>query len=285
MKNTNSRKIVVSLLITTLFFIIQITGALISGSISLFADSIHMVTDIGAISIALFASILSQKPANYNKTFGYIRAEILASLFNGTLLWIAVFFIIKGSLERIRTKSIPNLDIMLIFATIGLVANIISAVNLYSGKKNLNIKAALFHALSDALSSCLVIITAISSKISNFQYADPLAAILITLFILINSILIVKNAVDVLMESVPKNIKVEEVIESVNKVPGVKDIHDLHIWTLSPGLDCMSCHISVDTPDKSEEMIARISDKLRNFGIKHITIQIERECRTPHIHT
>ncbi|NQU17072.1 MAG: cation transporter [Candidatus Saganbacteria bacterium] len=280
--DTNKRALLFAFLITTSMIAVEVVGGIVSGSLALLSDAGHMFTDSGALALALFALWFSRRPATAEKTYGFYRLEILSALLNGSFLVLIAGYIFYQAIQRIITPTPVEGGLMLVVAGIGLVANLASAFILSrGGKENLNIQGALWHVISDALSSVGVIIGAIIIYFTGFYLVDPIIGFVIAIVILRGAWKLVSEAVDILLEATPKDIKLEKVIEAIKKqISGVRDVHDIHIWTISSGLRALSAHVLVDDILVSDcsNVSKRIKEILRqDFHIEHATIEFECE--------
>ena len=277
---TNRNALALALSITTLMMVVEFVGGLISGSLALISDAGHMLTDTGALALALFALWFSRRPATAEKTYGFYRVEILSALLNGSLLVVIAGYIFYEAIQRFINPSEVQGMLMLAVAGIGLLANLIGAFILSKGsKENLNVSAALWHILSDALSSVGVIIGGLIIIFTGVFIIDPIIGALIAVVILRGAWRVIRESVDILLEATPKDIKYEEV-EQAMKIEGVKDIHDLHIWTITSGMRALSAHVLIDDTLISE--CGNVSKKIKNillekYSIDHVTLEFECE--------
>ena len=266
-----------ALLLTVAVMVVEVVAGVISGSLALMADAGHMLTDSLALALSLFAAWVASRPATMAKTYGYYRTEILAALVNGIMLWLLVIWVAARALHRLQEPSPVHSGPMLAAATLGLAANLLSASLLARGASaNLNLRAALLHVLSDALGSCGVIVAALLIRWRGWVWADPAVSLLIAFLIGLNSWMLVQQSVHVLLEGTPAHLKVEHLTQAVCAVPGVLEVHDLHVWSLTTGLDAMSGHVTVARLEDSPAVLERINRVLaERFGIRHTTFQIE----------
>jgi cobalt-zinc-cadmium efflux system protein len=274
-----SRPLRITLVVVIIVMVAEIIGGLLSNSLALLGDAGHMLTDALAIGLSLFAIAVARRPATARHTFGYHRTEIMAALANGVVLILVSISIFYEAYRRFSTEPTINSPIMLTVAVIGLVANIIGMLVLRrSSKGSLNIRAAFWHIIGDTLSSVGVIIAGIIIVFTGWTFVDPILACVIGVVILWGAFRIVKEAGDVLLESVPAGIKLAEVENAVTQIPGVVNTHDVHIWTITSGIYAMSAHVKVDDlmVSQSNELIVQINDLLEHrFNITHATLQLE----------
>jgi cobalt-zinc-cadmium efflux system protein len=264
------------LIITALFMIAEVVGGLISGSLALLADSGHMFTDVGALALSLFAMRIAQRPPNAKRTFGYVRLEILAALVNGATLLLIAGVIMIEAWQRLRDPVAIDGTIMLGIATLGLGVNIIGASLLHShAHDNLNVRGAYLHVLGDLLGSVGAIAAGIIVLTTGWTPADAIISVVIALLILFSAWKLVREGTDVLMESVPPHIDMDEVLESLAGIDGLDEIHDVHVWTLTSGFVAISAHGVIDDPTDHSRVLNEVRDLVASHGIDHVTFQIE----------
>lgn len=275
--DAGQRMLTGALLLTVTVMIVEVVAGAISGSLALMADAGHMFTDSLALALSLFAAWVASRPATMAKTYGYHRTEILAALVNGMMLWLLVIWVAARAIHRLQEPSTVHSGPMLIAAMLGLAANLLSASLLARGASaNLNLRAALLHVLSDALGSCGVIVAALLIRWRGWVWADPAVSLLIAFLIGLNSFMLVQQSVHVLLEGTPAHLELEHLTQAVRAVPGVLEVHDLHAWSLTTGLDAMSGHVTVARLEDGPAVLERINQVLaERFGIRHTTFQIE----------
>jgi cobalt-zinc-cadmium efflux system protein len=278
-ERVNRRPLVIALAITTTFLVIEVIGALLTNSLALLADAGHMLTDVAALALALFAMWLANRPATPVRSFGFYRAEILAALVNATTLVVVSLYIFWEAFQRIGEPPHIESGPMLVVAIAGLAANAASAWVLMRGgghEHNLNTRGAFLHVVSDMLGSVGAIIAALVMLATGWYLADPILSALIGGLILWSAWRLLKESVDVLLESTPKHIDPGAVREAMEAVPGVQGVHDLHIWTVTSGLVAMSGHVEIAQDDDWHATLGTLSALLRDkFGIAHVTLQPE----------
>ncbi len=250
-----------------------------TNSLALMSDAGHMLTDVSALGLSLVALWFAGKPADVKKTYGYYRMEILSALLNGVLLLGITGFILYEAWERFRTPSPVDLGPMAIVATVGLVANL-GALGFLHSTHSMNVRGAFLHVLGDTLSSVGVLIGAGIMALTGWFVVDPIISVVISVVIVVGAIRLVKDAVDVLMEAVPAHVDLAQIKELMLRVPGVTEVHDLHVWTISSGVYALSAHMVVLDPMvcNNDAMLSAVKHELYDrFGIDHTTIQIESE--------
>ncbi|HWP49066.1 MAG TPA: cation diffusion facilitator family transporter [Candidatus Limnocylindrales bacterium] len=276
----NRRALLITFGLTLLYSLIEIIGGILTNSLALLADAGHMLADVGGLALALFAAWMSQKPATPAKTYGYYRVEILAALINALGLLLLSFYILYEAYQRFqappKVASLP----MLVVATLGLLVNLIGIWNLREGaKESLNVQGAFLEVVSDLLGSMGVIVAGLIMWKTGWYYADPIFSMLIGLFILPRTWKLLTQTINVLLEGTPTHIDVSAVEQEMLKVPGVTAVHDLHIWTITSGIEALSAHIVLGEtiePQAASKVIETLAARVKEkFGINHITIQIE----------
>jgi cobalt-zinc-cadmium efflux system protein len=284
MQNDSSnikRKLTIALAIGSAIAILEFFGGLISNSIALLSDAGHMLADVTAVSLSLFAIRLATRPHTHKLTYGYHRAEVLAALANGIILAIIAIFLFREAYMRVLNPPTIDIPVLLGVALIGLTANILMAFILKEARKtNIGAKSAFIHVFYDAVSSVGVITGGVIAATTQFLAVDPMIAFMIVGLIARSAIGILKESIHILLEGAPTGINLQMVIAEIKHINGVLDIHDLHVWTISSGLNALSGHVIVKDQMVSES--ARIIDEVRNalktkFNISHTTIQIESE--------
>lgn len=278
-QGTSEKNLFITMALNFLITIAEVIGGFISGSLSLISDALHNFSDGIAILITYVAMRLSKKPKTFKYTFGLKRAEIVAAIINASTLIIISFFLIKEAIERFNNPSPITGSLMLVVASVGLAANVAGTLLLKKGSEgNLNIRAAYFHLLSDAVSSVAVIIGAVFIIFYKIYWIDPLLTILISIYILKETYEIVKEALDVIMMSSPDGIELNEVKVVIETINGVKNIHHVHLWKMNDNDTHFEAHIEVEdmAVSKTIEIQKQIENKLHNmYEINHTTLQFE----------
>jgi cobalt-zinc-cadmium efflux system protein len=266
--------------ITASFFVIELVGGILTNSLALQTDAFHMLTDVVALAYALVAAWLAQRPVSLRRTYGYYRVEILSAFLNGIFLWAVVIFVLYEAIQRIqRPPDVQSLN-MLIIAVLGLVANgLVAATLSRSRNESLNLKGAFLHVIADALGSVGAISAGLIMLFTGWYQADPIASILIGVLVFYSSGKLVRDSVNVLLEGVPSHIDVSAVERRILGMKGVKNVHDLHVWSIADTkMCCMSSHVVVEDGTNGKELVTKLIDILKGeFGIDHTTIQLEDE--------
>ncbi|KEF38428.1 cation diffusion facilitator family transporter [Schinkia azotoformans MEV2011] len=276
----NKKGLTIALTITTGIMLLEFFGGLITNSLALLSDSGHMLSDASSLALSLIAMWFAARPASPNKTFGFYRFEILAALFNGVSLFLIAGFIVYEAYGRFFDPPTVASGSMMLIALIGLFANLLSAWALMRKgdvKDNVNLRSAYLHVLGDALGSVGAILAGIVMYFFGWYVADPIISVIVALLILKSAWGIIKHTVHILMEGTPITIDQQEVYKALEEIPGVINIHDLHIWTITSGLDSLSCHILIEDNQDSQVILQAAITKIENiFKIKHTTIQVEK---------
>jgi cobalt-zinc-cadmium efflux system protein len=276
-RRANRRRLTIVLAIMAVYMIAEVVGGFATGSLALLADSGHMLSDVAALSLTLFAIWVAERPATARRTYGYHRVEILAALANGAILCAISILIFVEAVQRLRTPEPVEGGWMLAIAVGGLVANLAGLWLLNEHKDHgLNARAAWLHVLSDALGSAGTIASAGLILALGWTWADPIASIIIGLLVIRSSWSLLKETVAVLMEDAPSHIDVEVVRRALLEVDGVRDVRDLHVWTITSGLESLSAHVFVDDAGSHHRVLCASREMLcERFGIEHVTIQVE----------
>lgn len=272
------------LALTLLFMVIEAVGGWLSGSLALLADAGHMLTDAGALMLSLLSAWIALRPATENKTYGYQRWEILAALINGAALFGIAAWVIIEAVQRIQDPSPIRAHLFLVIAGAGLLVNLISLRILHGIKHgNLNTRGAYLHVLGDALGSAGALGAALIVTFTGWTLADPIISIALSLLILVGAWRLLRESTDILLEAVPGHISMLEVQRRMLDVPGVSDVHDLHVWTVTSGMVAMSGHAIVPDLASHPEVLEGIRMEMAQLGIGHVTIQLEvqHECEEP----
>lgn len=274
-------RLTATLLLTCGFLVVEVVGALWSGSLALLADAGHMLADAAGLALGLFAIWIAGRPPTPAKTYGYYRAEILAALVNAIVLLVIAGGILVETYRRLLTPPTVLGGPMLAVAAAGLAVNLVCAWLLHGdAAASLNVRAAYLEVLGDALSSLGVVAAAATVLATGWSLADPLVSGAIALVIVPRTWRLLRQAVNVLLEGTPAHLDLGEIEEAMRRVPGVRRVHDLHVWTLTSGREAMSAHAVVDDVRDSERLLETLHAVLHaRFGIDHTTIQLETEPR------
>ena len=272
----NRRRMAIALGVNALLLVAGVVGALVFGSVALLADAGHVLSDVGAIALGLFAAAMAARPASGRRTFGLHRGEILAALVNGVLLVAVAVIVFVEAIGRLSDPpSIEGVGVLVI-GLVGLAGNGVATAVLIAGdREDLNLEGVLRHSAADALGSLGVVVSALVVLATDWRYADPIAGLLIGVLVLIGSWGLVRDAFEVLMESAPAGIDVQEVGRAMAAVPGVREVHDLHVWTVTAGFPALAAHVMSDPAEDADEVRRRVEALLHErFEIEHTTLQV-----------
>ncbi|MFL1554770.1 cation diffusion facilitator family transporter [Pseudomonas sp. O11] len=276
----HERKLWMAFGLTGSFMIAEVIGAFVTGSLALLSDAAHMMTDTLAMAISLVAIQMAKRAADRKRTFGYARFEILAASFNALLLFAVAFYILYEAYQRLQAPPEIQSTGMLVIAVLGLIINLISMRLLSAGSgESLNVKGAYLEVWSDMLGSIGVIIAALVIMLTGWGWVDSLVAAGIGFWVLPRTWILLKESMNVLLQGVPDGIDIDQVEQGIRNVPGVKDVHDLHIWALTSGKNVLSAHLVADSALGTEQQILTLVTELlhEQFDISHVTLQVEGE--------
>lgn len=280
---SNKKVLFVSFLIIASFMVVEVIGGLLTNSLALLSDAGHMLSDALSLAIALIAFKLAEKATSQAKTFGYKRFEILAALFNGATLVLIALYIFYEAIHRFQSPPEVASFGMLAISGIGLVVNIIIAVYMFKSgdtEENLNMRGAFSHVISDMLGSIGAIIAALLIIFFGWQWADPVASVIVALLVLRSGIGITRSAVHILMEGTPASVDLQAIRTEIESLPEVINLHELHVWSITSDYVAMNAHVVVAdsmTVAESSALLDKIKHKLLHQGIHHATIQVETD--------
>lgn len=276
----HARKLAWALGLTATYMVAEVIGGLVTGSLALLADAAHMLTDVGGLALALLAIRFAAREATPQRTYGYLRMEVLSAQANAVVLLLLTVYILYESYKRFVSPPEILSGPMLAVAVVGLIVNLISMRLLAAGSsESVNVKGAYFEVLSDMLGSVGVIVAALLMMWKGWRLADPIIGAGIGLFIVPRTWLLLKQVTHILMEGVPSNVDVTLIQDKLLKIEGVTSVHDLHVWTITSGFDAMTCHLVVtDLLGQRDVLIEARRIMKEDHGIGHVTIQVEDEA-------
>jgi cobalt-zinc-cadmium efflux system protein len=280
--SANKKALFLSFLLITAFMIVEVIGGLLTNSLALLADAGHMLSDAAALGLSFFALKLGERKASQAKTFGYKRFEIIAAALNGLTLILISLYIFYEAFQRFANPPEVQSTGMLTISIIGLLVNIVAAWILMGGEKdgNLNVRSAFLHVLGDMLGSVGAIVAALLMIFFGWGIADPIASVIVAILIIISGWRVLKDSFHILMEGAPAQIHLEEVKDSLMNIANVKEVHDLHIWSITSGMPMLSCHISILEKTAHDTVLREAQVVLHDhFGIEHSTIQVESNAK------
>lgn len=276
----NKKGLIIALTITTSIMILEFFGGLFTNSLALLSDSGHMLSDASSLALSLAAIWFASRPPSSNKTYGYYRFEILAALFNGITLFLISGVIVYEAIQRFNEPPTVASGMMILIASIGLIANLLSAFSLIKKadvKENINMKSAYLHIIGDVLGSVGAIIAGILMFIFDWYFADPIISILVALLILKSAWGVLRQSIHILMEGSPAIFNQEEALNLLQSIKGVIKVHDFHIWTITSGMDSLSCHVVIEDSEDEQIVLQKAINLIqRTYAIEHTTIQIEK---------
>lgn len=279
----NEKRLWTTIALTGSFMIAEVIGALLTHSLSLLSDAAHMFTDVAALGVSLGALQIAKRPADASRTYGYYRFEILAAAFNAVLLFLVAAYIAYEAYKRFLEPPAIQSDGMLAVAFLGLIVNIIGMRILKGGsEESLNVKGAYLEVWSDMLGSVGVIVAGLIIKFTGWWPIDPLVAVGISLWILPRTWILLTESMNVLLEGVPKGLKLNEIDEALKRVDGVVDVHDLHVWAITSGKTSLTAHLVIDASKNADDILRRVNSTLeQTFHIEHSTVQVEAQLCGP----
>lgn len=273
-----SKRLLVVLALTGAFMVVEVIGGILTGSLAILADAGHMLTDVAALSLSAMAMWIATRPASVEKTYGYHRVEILAAVINAVVLLLLALWILYEAYQRLADPPHVSGAPMVVIALAGLVVNVMSLKLLGDSEGSLNVRSAYLEVLSDAVSSVGVMMGGGVIWLTGWLVIDPLISVGISGFIVWRTWELLSQAVNILMEGVPSHLNAREVGTAMIGVPGVKDVHDLHIWAITSGRDALSAHVIVLKGQDRDAVLAQLEHVLHErFHIDHITLQIVEE--------
>ena len=276
----NERGLMLTLVLAAVYMLAEAVGGALTGSLALLADAGHMLSDVAALGLSLFAIRIARRPPTPKRTYGHHRTEILAALANGATLVGLSLYIVFEACRRLAEPPAVNALWMMGIAAGGLCFNLIGLRLLAAGRDNLNVRGAWLHVATDALGSAQTIVAGALIWAFGWRWADPVASILIALLVIYSSWALLREAIGVLMEGVPAHLDVIEVRAALAGVPGVIGVHDLHVWTITSGREALSAHLVVEDATARAGTLDSVRETLHaRFGIHHVTVQLEvDEC-------
>jgi cobalt-zinc-cadmium efflux system protein len=273
--------------LTILILVAEVAGGAIGGSLALLSDAGHAITDIFTLGLAWFAAAQAERPANASRTFGYHRIGILAALLNALLLILIAIAICFEAYRRFLHPSPVQPLAMFAAAGVGVLVNLYIAFALHgAGEQNLNLRSAALHVLGDLAGSAGVILAGLIILFTGITAADPAISVLIALLIAFGAVRIIRETLNILLEATPRGIPMSALVRDMLRVPGIRDVHDLHVWSISSGMHALSCHAVIDDlpPSASAPILDRLTEMLeQRYHINHATIQFESTLHSSHL--
>ncbi len=275
-RSQSTRALTLALAINTAFFFVEIGGAYWAGSLTLFADAVHMLTDSASLGLALFAAWVSTRPPDAQRTYGYHRAEVLGALANGVFLVCVVGYILYDAAVRVQHPSPVDAPIVIVVGVVGLVANVAAAWTLADHRGSLNVEGAFVHLVADAAGSVAAIALGVALVFTDATWLDPVFAVLIAALVLYSAKDLLAESLNILLQGTPRSVDVDELAAALCEIEGVASAHDVHAWALDSERTAVSAHVVVDTTVDSDTVLGRARSLLAaRFGVDHATIQVE----------
>jgi cobalt-zinc-cadmium efflux system protein len=278
----HSRALKAALAVTVVFMLAEAAGGWLANSLALLADAGHMLGDAASLGLAVFVAWIAQRPATPRRTYGYLRLEIFAALFNGAALFAIAGLIVWQAIGRLGAPPQVHSGLMLAVAALGLGANVVALRLLHAGHEHsLNVRGAYLHVLGDLLGSVGALAAGAIIALTGWTLADPLVSIGIALLVLVGAWRVLRESVDVLLEATPRHISLAAVERELATIPGVSAVHDLHVWTVTSGVVAMTGHAVVADPARTPDVLSAVERRMAGFGIHHVTMQLEstHSCR------
>ena len=282
------RRLLLALAIGAVVLVGEVVGGVLTGSLALLADAGHVLTDLAGLGMAALALTFAARPATPQRTFGYYRLEILAAVANGVLLLGVAGFVLVEAVRRWSSDGEVQPTGMLVVAVVGLAANLVALLVLQGGAKDsLNVRGAYLEVLGDLLGSAAVVVAAVVLGLTGWRRVDVIASVAVALLILPRTWVLLREALDVLLEATPRGVDLQDVRQHILETPGVLDAHDLHAWTISSGLPVLSAHVVVTDEALADGGAARVLDRLGDcladhFDVEHCTFQLEPRSHAEH---
>ncbi|MCZ6600790.1 MAG: cation diffusion facilitator family transporter [Acidobacteria bacterium] len=279
-RRRDRRSLLIAAVLAASVFLLEVAGGIWTGSLALLADASHALTDLLAMMVAYAATVMAGRPPDHRRTWGYHRLEILSALTNGLLLLLMAVFIAWEAVQRLRAPTPVASGGMLVIAVVGLMFNLAGVMVLSRASGSLNVRGARWHLAGDSLASVGVILAAVVIALTGMMRFDPAVSLVIVAIIVFGAVRLLREAVDVLLESAPAGLNRDEVAAAIRELDGVLGVHDLHIWSITTGMPALSGHVIVPPGGchNVDEILTRVKVILRErFAIDHTTIQVESE--------
>ena len=282
MEHSSTKKLSWSLAVTLVIFAGEVIGGILSNSLALLSDAGHVLTDAFALGLSLVAAMVMRRPSDYRATYGYQRIGILAALINGVSLVVIALFIFVEGYKRLQSPPEIHSGVMLTVAVAGLIGNLIMAWMLGHKHDDLNIKSAWLHVLGDTISSAGVILAGLVIRYTGWLIADPIVSWLVGLIIIVGGVRVIKETLTIFLELSPVGFHAEDISSEIASIPGIINVHDVHVWSIGHGIPAFSAHVRIHDRKISEADGIRkeIEDRLSHLGFRHSVIQLECDCES-----
>ncbi len=271
------RRLLFVLVLTAVFMVVELVGGWIANSLALMADAGHMLSDVAALGLSVFALWIARRPPTAGRSYGFLRVEILAAFLNGlTLVAISIIIVVQAGRRFFNPQPVEG-GLMLVVAAVGLAVNLFAALLLHgTSSDNLNVRGAYLHVLGDLLGSIAAIVAAIIILATGWTPADPIISCVVASLILFSSWRLVRESLDILLEATPRDIDLDAVNRAICAIPGIDHVQDLHVWTLTSGFLAMSGHATIADLNGYRRVLSEIHDRMHEtFGITHVTVQLD----------
>ncbi len=277
-RSDSIRALTVSFLLISTFTVVEFIGGIVTNSLALLSDAGHMLTDSVSLLMALITQIIVQRAKGKSMTYGLYRLEVLTAFLNGIFLLGLIGYIAYEAFNRFVNPEPVLGPQMLAVAVVGLIINLIAGYILYrSSKENINVKSALLHVITDTLGSVAAILAGLAVTFFGLYLADPVLSIAISLLILPGAYSVIRESLNVLLELVPSAVDAQAIEDRIKELPGVVDVHDLHVWSITSGSVVLTVHVVVSEVQDCNFILKEVEKIAKDFGINHTTVQIERE--------
>lgn len=275
-------RLAIVFILTAVYLVAEVVGAIVTGSLALLADAAHMATDVAGLGLALFAIWFAERPAHSGKSYGYYRVEILAALVNGAVLLAVGGYVLYEAWQRFQDPPEVSGGAMIVVASVGLLVNLVGMALLRRGAgESLNVQGAFLEVVADALGSVAVVVAGIVLWTTGWWYADPLFSVGIGLFVIPRTLHLMSKAVNILMEGAPAGMDLDAVESALRSTRGVTEVHDLHVWSITSGIVALSAHARISPDTNGDAVLDQMAQVLADqFDIHHTTIQIEQSSRS-----
>lgn len=284
-EGASARVLLWAVAVTLGFAAVEALGGWLAGSLALLSDAAHMLSDATALGLAALAAHVARRPPSPRHSYGLLRAEVIAALFNGVFILLVVFGIVWHAIDRLREPQAVAAGTVILIAFAGMVVNIVIVWLLHRGERTLNVRAAMIHVIGDLLGSAAALISGVVILLTGWTTIDPLLSFAICGLLVFSSLRLLRDVLHVIMEGVPRHLELPEVGHAMAATTGVREIHDLHIWTVSSGMIVLSAHVVIDDMTRWEAILEALRALLRErYGIEHATLQPEPLMRVERLH-
>lgn len=281
----SERALLWGLSLTLGFAAVEAIGGWLAGSLALLSDAAHMLSDATALGLAALAARFARLPPSPRHSYGLVRAEVIAALFNGVFMLLVIAGIAWHALARLRDPTPVDSGLVIAIAAAGMLVNVAIIWLLHRGEQNLNVRGAMIHVIGDLLGSVAALVSGLVILYTGWMPIDPLLSFLICALVLFSCLRLLRDVLHVIMEGVPRHLELPEVGRAMARVDGVREIHDLHIWTVSSGLNVLSAHVVIDDMTRWEAILEAMRRLLHDrYGLEHVTLQPEPALRVNRIH-